>query len=119
MAPVHNGGTGMSTAFIVIATRPRYWEFAGSLIASAKKFFVPHDVVLFTDSPHRFDVRHQFEWPSYGYPDATLLRYHAIMSQRDLLAQYDNIFYGDADALFVSQVVEDDILSSGITATVH
>src|SRR5208282_4095591 len=115
MAPVHNGGTGMSTAFIVIATRPRYWAFAEGLIASAKKFFVPHDVVLFTDRDARFDVRHQFKCEPLGYPDATLYRYHTLLTQRTLLSGYDNIFYGDADAVFVSEVKESDIVSSGIT----
>jgi hypothetical protein len=109
----------VSTALIQIATGQVYWRYARDLIASAKQFFVPHDVVLFTDSTERFDVKHQFAWPSLGYPRATLHRYHAVMSQRGLLAQYDNIFYADADALFVSQVNEGDIFSDGITATLH
>ena len=109
----------MSTALVVIATRPRYWDFAEGLIASAKQFFVPHDVILFTDRGTPFDVRHQLAWPSYGYPDATLLRYHAVMSQKLLLSGYDHIFYADADALFVAPVTESDIVSDGITATVH
>jgi histo-blood group ABO system transferase len=109
----------MSTALVIIATRPRYWAFAEGLIASAKKFFVPHDVVIFTDRAERFDARHQITYEPLGYPAATLYRYHAVMSQRDLLMQYDNVFYGDADALFVDHVAEDDIFSDGITATVH
>jgi hypothetical protein len=115
----HDGCGGMKTALIVIATRPRYHAFAKAMIASAKHFFVPHDVVLFTDSDERFDVRHQCVWPSYGYPEATLYRYHAVMSQHALLSEYDYVFYGDADALFVSRVKEEDIFSDGITATLH
>jgi histo-blood group ABO system transferase len=109
----------MSTALIIIATRPRYWKFAEDLIASAKKFFVPHDVILFTDREEPFDVCYQFTQEPLGYPDATLYRYHIVLSQRDLLSKYDNIFYGDADALFVAPVEEEDIFSEGITATVH
>lgn len=109
----------MSTALILIATRPRYWKFAEDIIVSAKKFFIPHDVVLFTDKSEPFDVKFQFLHPPYGYPDATLLRYHAVMSQYDLLSQYDNIFYADSDMLFVNIVTENDILSDGITATQH
>jgi histo-blood group ABO system transferase len=110
----------MSTALVIIATRPRYWDFAMGLIASAKQFFVPHDIVIFTDSKGApFDARHQFPWESYGYPEATLYRYHAIMSQRGVLAQYDHIFYADADAQFVAPVTGEDIFSNGITATVH
>jgi hypothetical protein len=109
----------MSTALVVIATRPLYWGYAEGLIASAKQFFVPHDVVLFTDRGTPFDVRHQFAAPSYGYPDATLLRYHTMLTQQPLLLSYDNIFYADADAKFVAPVAESDILSNGITATVH
>jgi hypothetical protein len=112
-------GKTMSTALVIIATRPRYWEFAEGLIASAKKFFVPHDVVLFTDRSEPFNVRHQIMQEPLGYPEATLYRYHAVESQWELLAQYDQIFYADADALFVALVQEEDIFSSGITATVH
>jgi histo-blood group ABO system transferase len=109
----------MSTALVLIATRPRYWTFAEGLIASAKKFFVPHDVVLFTDRDTPFDVKHQFKITPLPYPDATLYRYHTFLTQKSLLSQYDNIFYGDVDALFVSEVAENDIFSDGITATQH
>ena len=109
----------MSTALILIATRPLYWGFAERMIASAKTYLVPHDVVLFTDSDARFDVAHQIKHPGLGFPDATLLRYHAVTSQHELLSKYDNLFYSDADMLFVSPVQESDIFSDGITATQH
>lgn len=109
----------MSTALLLIATGPRYWDFAENLIKSAKKFFVPHDVILFTDRQERFDVRHQITIPSAGYPAATLNRYHTFLDRKNLLDTYDSLWYSDVDMRFVAPVVEADISSSGITATLH
>jgi len=39
----------MKTALLVIATGLRYLEYARNLTKSANDFFVPHDVILFTD----------------------------------------------------------------------
>jgi hypothetical protein len=102
----------------MVATRPRYWAFAEKFIASAKQYFIPHDIVIFTDRAERFNVAHQIPHTPLGYPDATLLRYHAVMDQRALLSQYDSLFYSDSDMLFVNPA-SDEILSDGITATLH
>jgi histo-blood group ABO system transferase len=110
----------MSTALVVIATGEVYRRHAKNLIASAKQFFVPHDVVLFTDALHEFaDVPIKFQREHLGYPRATLTRYHAMCEAKEILAKYDHVFYSDADMLFVSPVAESDIFSSGITATAH
>ena len=39
-----------NTALVVIATGDKYCEYIEPLIISAKKFFVPHKVILWTDS---------------------------------------------------------------------
>lgn len=109
----------MSTALVVIATGDVYRQHAKNLIASAKQFFIPHDVVLFTDNPAEFDVPIKFHRANLGYPRATLMRYHAMVEAREILSKYDNIFYSDADMLFVAPVAENEILSDGITATEH
>ncbi len=53
------------------------------------------------------------EWP---YP--TLLRYNLFLQQEEKLKKYDYIFYCDIDMKFVN-VVGDEILGKGITATQH
>jgi histo-blood group ABO system transferase len=109
----------MSTALLLIATGPMYWGFAKNLIVSAKQYFIQHDVILFTDSPERFDAAHKIAIPSAGYPAATLNRYHTFLAQKNLLSSYDNLFYSDVDMKFVQPVAEAMILSDGITATLH
>lgn len=107
------------TALVVIATGAAYRQHAKAFIESAKRFFIPHDVVLFTDNPSEFDVAVKIERPALGYPRATLMRYEAMDAVSATLARYDHIFYSDADMLFVAPVTGEEILSEGITATEH
>jgi len=109
----------MKTALVLVATGVRYAAYADVLIESAKKFFIPHDVVLFTDSERDFDVTHKFDCLPLGFPDATLLRYHLFTTEEEILSSYEHIFYSDVDMRFVAPVDEDEILSNGITATMH
>lgn len=109
----------MRVALIVIATGETYRRNAKNLIASAKQFFVPHDIVMFTDAPDDFQVAIKIPRVHLGYPRATLTRYQAIWSARAILSTYDHIFYSDADMLFVAPVTGDEIFSDGITATEH
>jgi histo-blood group ABO system transferase len=108
----------IKTALVVIATGEIYWRYAEAVIASACRFFVSHDVFLFTDRPTAFDVKKQIGVPPLRFPDATLMRYHMVSGEREDLSKYENIFYCDADMLFVAPVGE-EIFSSGITATEH
>lgn len=106
-------------ALVLIATGDKYWQFIQQMIDSAKTFFPPHDVVLFTDSPKNFRVAHQIYLDNMGFPEATLMRYHTMLSQKELLSRYEYMFYCDVDMLFVNRALEEDILSEGITATLH
>jgi histo-blood group ABO system transferase len=112
----------MRTALVVIATGERYRRYATNLIASARRFFVPHHAVVFTDSVSEFS-RTENVIPigreDFGYPDASLFRYNAFLSVEKMLSGYRQIFYSDADMLFVSPITEEDIFSDGITATEH
>ena len=115
----------MKTALVLIATGDYYRAAARRLIETSRKYFVPHDVILFTDRPsvNKGDT----EWPvkkvvqteALGYPRATLMRYHTVLTEKRLLSEYDYIFYSDVDMLFVGEVQEIDIFSDGITATEH
>lgn len=110
------------TALVVIATGTKYHQYIAPLLLSAQQNFIPHDVLLFTDSAHSWDrdtrVR-QVRWPDLGFPQATLRRYHAILAQQEFLARYPHVFYVDVDMLFVEPILEDEVLSDGITATMH
>jgi glycosyl transferase family 6 len=110
----------MKTALMLIATGPKYWGYASRMIGFAKKYFVPHDVIVFTDA--RFvgnGVKHVVDYFHQGYPEATYRRYHAFHGAREILSQYNQLFYSDVDMELVARIEEDEIFSDGITATEH
>jgi hypothetical protein len=47
------------------------------------------------------------------------MRYHAMLKQRELLSQYDQIFYMDIDMLVCNHVTEEEIFIEGLTAVIH
>lgn len=107
----------MTVALLLIATGRLYHEFARDLIKSANKFFPPHTTVLFTDSSDPIgDV--QIVVPRYGFPEATLLRYHMFLAQEELLKQFDYLFYVDVDSIFTSSIGT-EILGTGLTVVSH
>ena len=107
----------MTTALLLIATRPLYHEFAREIIKSADTYFVPHETVLFTDSDSDFGVN-RIKCPTFGFPDATLKRYHLFLEHENLLRGFDYLFYVDVDALFVDSVGQ-EIFGPDITAVPH
>lgn len=106
----------MKVALILIATG-QYRNYLVPLIESAKKYFVPHEILLFTDECN-FDVSKQVKYERLGFPKDTLFRYHTILSQKEWLLQFDQIFYLDTDTLIMSNVGK-EIFSNGITAMRH
>lgn len=95
----------------LIATR-KYHVFVQPLIDSISKYFLlRHEITVnvFTDNTHILYTGDQrvkivyHEIPSYGFPDATLLRYR-IMSSIEYDCDY--IVYLDVDYLIVSEVGE-------------
>src|SRR3990167_1170591 len=59
-----------------------------------------------------------FPVESVEWPMPTLMRYHLYLQQEEKLKEYDFIFHCDVDMLFVN-VVGDEILGEGLTATQH
>ena len=109
----------MRTALLVIATGEKYRPYVRPLLESAKKYFVKHDAIVWTDSSHYFDdAEYVIEKDAEGFPNETLYRYRTIMQEEWLLEDYDQLFYLDADMLFAAPVGE-EIFSEGITATLH
>jgi histo-blood group ABO system transferase len=110
----------MSIGLIVIATGEKYVEYAHDLIASAATYFPEAYTVTFTDQPRRLGALSKVYYTeSLGYPDQTLYRYRTILEKEHILEKFDHLFYVDADMLFVDKVVVEDIVSNGITATLH
>lgn len=107
-----------SVALVVIATGEDYWRYLKPLVESARKYFLRHHVILFTDSPEDHGVAMQIQIEPLGYPQQTLRRYHTILDHEGLFNPYEHVYYVDVDALFVAPVGE-EILSDGITATLH
>ena len=113
----------MKTALLLIATGEKYRKYIDPFLRSADEFFVPHDIILWTDLKglnYRFaPTIHVVSKTGLGYPKETLHRYHSFLQQEELLRGYDQVFYSDIDMRFVAPVAAEDIFSNGITATLH
>lgn len=105
----------------IVATK-NYLDYARDLIESIQLHISPPQlcrIVLFTDNPSSFDdvsVSLDFiriEVPSFGWPEATLLRYSLFSSNAEVFASRLTM-YVDADALLVS-----DISTSELESFVH
>jgi Glycosyltransferase family 6 len=106
-------------AVVLIATGGlRYTQYVSPLIKSLKEFFPPCDVLLFTDSNESFDAI-KVPTTNLGWPRASLMRYHMMSAQKQLLLKYSHVFYLDVDMLVVRKVETSEICGDGITAVVH
>jgi hypothetical protein len=76
-------------------------------------------VVLFTDCPNDLGADIKYVIPYAGFPDATMMRYHTILKAKEILRNYDLLYYADADCLFVAPVEEGEIFTTGLLATLH
>jgi hypothetical protein len=108
----------MSVAVILVATGERYEKHIAPMIASLREFFPPCTVLLFTDSKDSFDAV-KIDYQRTGWPDSTMMRYHAIYEQRGRLLSFDQIYYIDVDMRVVSEIPLKDLLTSGIVAVTH
>src|ERR1700688_125306 len=110
----------MKTALLVIATGEQYLAYARNLLKSANEFFIPHDVILFTDTSTEVCTTGVINYHSEytGFPLSTLMRYHLFLKAKADILKYHQVFYADADMRFVAPVGE-EIFSDGITATLH
>ncbi len=122
-------------ALMLIATN-KYTDFVKPLLKSVDKWFLTDhkvDVYLFTnlvDEKRVIDLLEEYrpinrvslavrEIEHQPWPMMTLLRYNMFKSiEQELEGNYDYIFYSDVDMLFIDKV-GDEILGTGLTATVH
>jgi len=107
-------------ALMFICTGAGYHKFIEPAVASAKKYFLPQqtDILLFTDSERQYDVAKQVKVPHLGWPNVTWRRFHTFLGEEAWLSQHDFLWYMDVDSEIVAPVGE-EILSDGITATIH
>lgn len=109
-------------ALVSISLNPPYWQYISPMVESAKKFFLQGhqvDYFVWSDMPQeQIQGVKVFPTESCEWPYPTLFRYHLFLQQEETLADYDYIFYCDADMLFVSKV-GDEVLGDGLTAAPH
>jgi hypothetical protein len=109
-------------AVIAICLNQPYWEYLSPMIASARKFLLQgHDVdfIAWTDMPKDTPIDARIiPTEPHQWPFPTLYRYHLFLREKELLEEYDYIFYCDADMRFVSRV-GDEILGKDLTAAQH
>jgi hypothetical protein len=108
----------MKTALLVIATGERYRKYAADLLASARTYFVPHTAVVFADGPIGSELPFM-NIEREPWPGPTLHRYHTFLKAEKYLQCFDQLFYIDADMLFVAPVGEEIFSPFGLTATLH
>ena len=122
------------TVFI-IATK-NYTEYANSLILSIDRYLNLNgqtQIIVLTDSPGLLSeiefkngtVLQKHLIPSYGWPEATLLRFH-LMADHWAQVTGKIVMYLDADTEIVSPVIFADIFelctkskSNGVTPVLH
>lgn len=108
-------------AVLLIATK-KYKQFIFPLLAQIEKYLLPDykkDIWLFTDGGSGYgDNVTQIGIPSYGFPEATLLRYEMFNKYSELLSKYSHIYYTDID-MAINDVVGEEILVDGLIAVRH
>lgn len=123
-------------SIFVIATKS-YLDYAHNLIDSAMKWHVGESRVQFilltdrnTDSlrvanTSSFFTINSFQIPSYGWPEATLLRFHLMLEHWHHVSG-DVVMYLDADTKIVAPLNFQELsqlcnhpLSNGITPVLH
>lgn len=108
-------------ALCFICVNEQYWRYIKDAIEGAKEFFLPgHEVdyFLWSDTKNAPDGVKIFDIDPAPWPMPTLMRYHVMLQQEEILKDYDYVFYCDIDMKWVG-IVGDEILGGGITAAQH
>jgi len=96
-------------AVFVIATN-KYLDFVEPLYKSMQNYFlVGHqkDIFVFTNRDSVPGNCKRVEVEAYGWPYASLMRYHMIYNNMSQYQYYDYYYYVDADMLFLQPVGEE------------
>jgi hypothetical protein len=109
----------MIGVLLIASGGDRYTNYIPELFSSLRKFFPPHEVILFTNNG---DIRHHMtEVPidNLGWPAASLKRYHIFLKHRNLLENFSHVFYMDIDMRVNSPIEASEICGDGLTAVLH
>lgn len=105
-------------AVVMISVNQPYWSYVSPCIQSLKKFFLKGhqvDFLLWSDMPETVEGAKLFHLESMEWPMPTLMRFHVLLKQEELLREYDFVLYIDSDMLVVSPV-GDEILGDLVAA---
>lgn len=110
-------------ALVTLCLNQPYWQYLKPMVESARKFLLKGhqvDFITLSDMPESmndFGIKIIPTAPAV-WPLPTLMRYHLMLREEELLKQYDYVFFCDADMEFVSPV-GDEILGESLTAAQH
>lgn len=116
---------GKKIALIFICLNPMYWPYIKDVIEDCNKYFLTDhkdghqvDFFLWSDIPDATYGATVYPTEPVQWPLPTLMRYHLFLQQEEKLAEYDYIFYMDADMRVVAPI-GNEILGEGLTAAQH
>lgn len=114
-------GEPLNVGILLISTR-RYKQFVPQLLDSLhRNFLLRHKLHVFLFTDEKMDLQNngmtieQIIIPAYGFPAATLLRFH-IFTQRTY-EECDYLYYIDVDCRAVSEIGEE--ILGDIVAVLH
>jgi len=103
---------------LMIATGPECIAYIPPLLESLRTYFPPHDPYVFTDRDEPLEATKIYH-PHTGWPEVTLRRFHAALSQKETLLKYDYVMFLDTDMLACSPMVVEELFGEGTTSVVH
>lgn len=113
-------------ALLFVCLNPNYWPYLRNVIEDCNNHFLTNrkldykvDYFAWTDLPEGTDYGTTvFPTDPMPWPHPTLMRYHLFLQQEEKLADYDYIFYLDADMKIVAPIGE-EIMGKGLTMAQH
>lgn len=109
-------------ALLFVCINERYWPFLKDINDDVDKFFLPGhqvDKFIWSDMPgEKLYGGTVISTESVSWPYPTLMRYHLFLQEEKKLAEYDYIFYIDADMRIIAPV-GDEIMGDGLTMAQH
>jgi len=112
----------MNIAFLLIATN-KYVSFLQQFINSADRYALKGNNItfcIFTNNKTPLETKNKvqyFDIQSEPWPMPTLKRYDYFIEQKNILSEYDYVYYSDVDMRFVDDV-GDEIISD-LVGTIH
>jgi hypothetical protein len=109
----------MSSALVILSTGDEFCKtYLLPLLESARQFLtIPHETLVFTDTTANLGTARRAYHAGTG-SIVVLRRYRTILSEKQWLSKFRNIFFIDTDCTFAAPV-GDEIFSPDLTAVTH